>query len=90
MSLLLINGRFHSPNASTQELHQRLIYMEKILKSKVEGIALDTQSLRRIAETIANEGVPPHGDLTFDDDGDPVTEEESCTLEPVLENTTRA
>lgn len=64
--------------------------MEQILKHKIEGIALDTQSLARLAEDLsrrrANDTVPgPEPDEA--DDG--VEIQEGCTLDPVGNTTTR-
>lgn len=66
-----------------------MMYMEKILKSKVKGVVLDTKSLRRMADAIAIEESDDHIDLCSDDEGDHAIEEEMCTIDPIKDTTTR-
>ncbi|KAL5363554.1 fungal-specific transcription factor domain-containing protein [Aspergillus floccosus] len=73
-----------------QELIQRSKCMEQILKHKIKGIAMDTQSLAQLAEDLsrgrANETVTaPEPDEA--DDGLEIRE--GCTLDPVGNTTTR-
>ena len=66
----------------------RCRYMEQILKHTVEGIALDTKSLARMASSLAagrgsnSPGAPSPAGLAIED--------EACTIDPVEDTTTRA
>ncbi|KAL2829422.1 fungal-specific transcription factor domain-containing protein [Aspergillus cavernicola] len=65
-----------------REILERVMYMEKILKHKVDGIDLDLDSLRRMASALDNsrqDTIPP--------EEDPI-EEEVCTIDPVEDTTT--
>jgi hypothetical protein len=68
------------------------MYMERILKHRIDGIALDTKSLHRMAEAIVEEGTDddhPVGSSPNEEDGLAI-EEEVCTIDPVEATTTRA
>ncbi|KAL5049310.1 hypothetical protein BDW71DRAFT_217467 [Aspergillus fruticulosus] len=72
------------PEVNVHELLERVMYMEKILKHKFEGIDLDLDSLRRMARALDvheqnNSSAPP--------DEDPI-EDEVCTIDPVEDTTT--
>ncbi|KAL6237499.1 hypothetical protein BDW75DRAFT_238286 [Aspergillus navahoensis] len=72
------------PDVNVHELLERVMYMEKILKHKFEGIDLDLDSLRRMARALDeheqnNSSAPP--------DEDPI-EDEVCTIDPVEDTTT--
>jgi hypothetical protein len=76
---------------NVQELLERVMYMEKILKHKVEGIDLDLDSLRRMATALDEHERRNRRDLATPvppDDDDPI-EEELCTIDPVEDTTTR-
>ncbi|KAJ0426832.1 fungal-specific transcription factor domain-containing protein [Aspergillus carlsbadensis] len=75
---------------NVQELLERVVYMEKILKHKVEGIDLDLDSLRRMARALdeherSRQRRRPTTPVAPDDD--PI-EEEFCTIDPVEDTTT--
>ncbi|KAL4819943.1 fungal-specific transcription factor domain-containing protein [Aspergillus spinulosporus] len=72
------------PEVNVQELLERVMYMERILKHKFEGIDLDLDSLRRMARALDeheqnNSSAPPDEDSI---------EDEVCTIDPVEDTTT--
>ncbi|KAL3472045.1 fungal-specific transcription factor domain-containing protein [Aspergillus californicus] len=77
-------GSAHTPlaEANVQELLERVMYMEKILTHKVEGISLDIDNLRRIARALEETEQEMHAP-----EEDPI-EEEVCTIDPVEDTTT--
>ncbi|KAL2784722.1 hypothetical protein BJX66DRAFT_343758 [Aspergillus keveii] len=80
-----------SEGVNVQELLERVMYMEKILKHRVEGIDLDMDSLRRMATALDEHERRNRRDLATPvplDDDDPI-EEELCTIDPVEDTTTR-
>ncbi|KAL4756352.1 transcription factor domain-containing protein [Aspergillus foveolatus] len=73
-----------APEVNVHELLERVLYMERILKHKFEGIDLDLDSLRRMARAIDeheqnNSSAPPDEDSI---------EDEVCTIDPVEDTTT--
>lgn len=64
------------------------MYMETILKHQIEGISLSTNSLRRMANDITGES-NHNAETCSDTEGEHDIEEESCTMDPVKETTTR-
>lgn len=87
---LLSRHRERIGKSDLRELVERASYMERILKRTIEGIRMDTNSLRRMAEALdadADDGNPAGSNvkdvegLTIDD--------EACTMDPVGETTTR-
>ncbi|RAK99576.1 Zn(II)2Cys6 transcription factor [Aspergillus ibericus CBS 121593] len=78
--------RTRPAKSDVQELVDRCRYMEQILKHTVEGIALDTKSLARMANSLTMERpsdspkVPSPAGLAIED--------ESCTIDPVGDTTT--
>ncbi|PYH98147.1 fungal-specific transcription factor [Aspergillus ellipticus CBS 707.79] len=78
--------RTRPPRSDVQELKERCRYMEQILKHTVEGIALDTKSLAKMAESLATPrseapAPAPHPvGLAMEDEG--------CTIDPVGDTTT--
>lgn len=82
--------REKSARSEFRELIERSKYMERILKRTIEGIALDTKNLARLADALdADNGdrgtvfpEPKDGELLRIDD-------EACTMVPVGDTTTR-
>ncbi|PYI03199.1 fungal-specific transcription factor [Aspergillus sclerotiicarbonarius CBS 121057] len=78
--------RTRPAKSEVQELVDRCRYMEQILEHTVEGIALDTKSLARMASSLATERasdsprVPSPASLAIED--------EACTIDPVGDTTT--
>ena len=91
---LLTSGSAYSsltPDANARELLKRAMYMERILKHKFEGIALDTSSLCRMAEDTVENGADDdhHANSSPREDDDLGIEEEVCTIDPVEDTITR-
>ncbi|KAL4780068.1 fungal-specific transcription factor domain-containing protein [Aspergillus varians] len=73
---------------NVRELLERTMYMEKILKYKVEGISLDIDNLRRMARALDDHEQSKNGPASSPlADEDPI-EEEVCTIDPVEDTTT--
>lgn len=72
-----------------QELLERVTYLEIILQHKVNGIALDVDSLRRMARALdEHEQSKIRAANPLRDDEDPI-EDEVCTIDPIEDTTTR-
>jgi len=63
------------------------MYMEQILKHKIQGISLDAENLARIAKSIPTQPTSSNSDI--EDTEDLAIEEEVPTIQPVEQTTTR-
>ncbi|KAL4752243.1 hypothetical protein BDW72DRAFT_192187 [Aspergillus terricola var. indicus] len=72
------------PEVNVQELLERVMYMERILKHKFEAIDLDLDSLRRMARALDEHEQNTSSALPDEDS----IEDEVCTIDPVEDTTT--
>ncbi|KAI2990716.1 transcriptional regulator family: Fungal Specific TF [Aspergillus niger] len=72
--------------SEVQELLDRCRYMEQILKHTIEGIALDTKSLARLANSFTTGKSSDHPEVISP--AGMALEEEDCTIDPVGDTTT--
>ena len=89
-----LNGRRErekSVRSDFRELIQRSKYMERILKQTIEGIALDTKNLARLADALEADNGDRTTVIPEAKDGEAQhIDDEACTMVPVGDTTTRA
>ncbi|GJP92867.1 fungal-specific transcription factor [Aspergillus niger] len=83
---LTLHCRTRPAKSEVQELLDRCRYMEQILKHTIEGIALDTKSLARLANSFTTGKSSDHPEVISP--AGMALEEEDCTIDPVGDTTT--
>nr|KAK5448889.1 hypothetical protein LTR18_001977 [Exophiala xenobiotica] len=71
------------------ELVERCMYMERILKHKIPQLDLSTRSLQRESEALAAANISRHENAegsASQDEGDVEIEDERCTIDPITDN----
>jgi hypothetical protein len=78
--------------SNTAKLIERMAYMERILERKLGGISLDTNSLSRLANAVAEseDDEAEHAVASSHEETQLAIEDEVCTIVPVEDTTTRS
>ena len=74
------------------ELVERCMYMERILKHKIPQLDLSTRSLQQESQTLAAANISRHENIegsASQDEGDVEIEDEQCTIDPITDNVAR-